>query len=111
MSANMPISCSQYVHLGIGQFGFTANGQLFSYVFCRHPAEAGYGAWPQPSANFDLITLRRMPWIRQGDRDFRAVGAAPDSEAFISRIEVEDWQREPEHAVSLSDALEVHEAG
>ena len=34
---------------------------------------------------FDYIRLRRLPWIRQADRDFRA------DEPIILKIEIEDW--------------------
>jgi hypothetical protein len=41
----------------------------------------------------DYIGLRRMQWIRQADRDFRAADDVESSEPIITRIEVTDWMR------------------
>jgi hypothetical protein len=98
----------QYVHMGIGQLGFTANGQVFSFVFADLQPKLVTVHGRNLQRIFDYISLRRMPWIRQADRDFRAVGSVPDNDPFISRIEVEDWKRMPEQAASLSDVLNVH---
>lgn len=98
----------QYVHMGIGQLGFTANGQVFSFVFADLQPKLVTVHGRNLQRIFDYISLRRMPWIRQADRDFRAVGGTSD-EPFISRIVIEDWKRMPEQAANLSEALGVHE--
>lgn len=100
----------QYVHIGMGQLGFTANGQSFSFVFSDLQPKLVTVHGRNLQRIFDYISLRRMPWIRQADRDFRGGGAAPDNDPFISRIDVEDWKRKPEQAESLSDVLDVHQA-
>jgi len=100
----------QYVHMGIGQLGFTANGQVFSFVFADLQPKLVTVHGRNLQRIFDYISLRRMPWIRQADRDFRAVGSTPDNEPFISRIDVADWKRPREHAEDLAEVLDVHEA-
>ena len=100
----------QYVHIGIGQFGFTANGQVFSFVFSDIQPKLVTVHGRNLLRIFDYISLRRMPWIRQADRDFRAVDGTPDNEPIITRIEVEDWKRKESHAVDLAEALAVHQA-
>lgn len=100
----------QYVHIGMGQLGFTANGQVFSFVFSDLQPKLVTVHGRNLQRIFDYISLRRMPWIRQLDRDFRAGDDITDKEPIITRIDVEDWKRKPEHAESLSEVLDVHQA-
>ena len=100
----------QYVHLGTGQLGFTANGQVFSFVFSDLQPKLVTVHGRNLQRIFDYISLRRMPWIRQSDRDFRSTDGIDDKEPIITRIDVEDWKRKPEQAESLSDVLSVHQA-
>jgi hypothetical protein len=100
----------QYVHIGMGQFGFTANGQVFSFVFSDLQPKLVTVHGRNLQRIFDYISLRRMPWIRQADRDFRSTDGITDKEPIITRIDVEDWKRKPEQAESLSEVLDVHEA-
>ena len=57
---------------------------------------------------FDYIGLRRMPWIRQADRDFRAVGGPADNEPIITLIDVQDWKRDEDQAAKLAESLVSH---
>ena len=100
----------QYVHLGTGEFGFTANGQVFSFVFSDLQPKLVTVHGRNLQRIFDYISLRRMPWIRQADRDFRSTDDTTDKEPIITRIDVEDWKRMPEQAESLSEVLNVHQA-
>lgn len=98
----------QYQHMGIGQLGFTAHGHVFSFVFSDIQPKLVTVHGRYLLRFFDYISLRRMPWIRQSDRDFRAVGDAADSEPFISRIAVEDWKRNMDQAEKLAEAVAAH---
>ena len=100
----------QYVHLGMGQLGFTANGQVFSFVFSDLQPKLVTVHGRNLQRIFDYIGLRRMPWIRLADRDFRSTDGNEDKEPIITRIDVEDWKREPEQAESLSNVLGMHQA-
>ena len=100
----------QYVHLGMGQFGFTVGGQFFSFVFSDLQPKLVTVHGRNLQRIFDYISLRRMPWIRQADRDFRSTDDTTDKEPIITRIDVEDWKRMPEQAESLSEVLNVHQA-
>jgi len=100
----------QYVHLGMGEFGFTADGQWFNFVISDLQPKLVTVRGRNLQRIFDYISLRRMPWIRQSDRDFRSTDGTTDKEPIITRIKVEDWKRKPEQAESLSEALDVHEA-
>ena len=100
----------QYVHLGIGQFGFTADGQWFNFVISDIQPKLVTVHGRNVLRIFDYISLRRMPWIRQADRDFRAGNGVGHTEPVITRIEVEDWKREPEQAENLSEVLNMHQA-
>jgi hypothetical protein len=100
----------QYVHISMGEFGFTANGQWFSFIFADLQPKLITVHGRNLQRICDYISLRRMPWIRQSDRDYRATDGTTDKEPIITRIEVEDWKRMPQQAASLSDALDVHQA-
>ena len=90
-----PQGVFQYVQMGTGEFGFTADGeQVFRVVFAdRQPRRLtvqGRGLmWI-----CDYIALHRMPWIRQADRDFRAADGVAGDEPIITRIVVEEWKAE-----------------
>jgi hypothetical protein len=54
----------QYVHLGIGLLGFTANGQVFSFLFSDLQPKLLTVYGRNLLRIYDYIGLRRMPWIR-----------------------------------------------
>src|SRR4051812_34753748 len=83
----------QYVHIDMGEFGFTANGQVFHFVFSGRQPKLVTVHGRNLVRICDYISLRRMQWIRQADRDFRPVDAADDDEPIITLIEVTDWMR------------------
>lgn len=83
----------QYVHLGLGEFGFTANGdQTFRFVYSDLQPKLLVVQGRNLLRIADYIGLHRMAWIRQADRDFRADDGAADTEPFISSIEIHDWE-------------------
>jgi hypothetical protein len=84
----------QYVHLGSGEFGFDSDGQFFRFVFSDLAPKRATVRGRNLLNLCDAIAQRRMPWIRQADRDFRSSNGAPGDEPFITRIDVEDWQPE-----------------
>jgi hypothetical protein len=100
----------QYVHIGMGQLGFTRDGQVFSFVFSDIQPKLFTVHGRNVLRIFDQISLRRMPWIREADRDYRQPGAAPDTEPIITRIEVEDWKRPREQADHLAEVLDMQGA-
>jgi hypothetical protein len=81
----------QYVHIGLGEFGFWDDGHWFNYVFSDIQPKLVTVRGRNLVRIFDYIGLRRMPWIRVADRDFRAADDADDGEPVITRIEVTDW--------------------
>ena len=84
----------QYVHLGLGEFGYAANGeQQFSYLFGDRQPKLLTVRGCELLRICDYIGLRRMPWIRLADRDFRPGDGVPSGEPIITRIEVTDWMR------------------
>lgn len=83
----------QYVHIGLGEFGFTPNGQRFRFVFSDIQPKLVTVHGRNLLRIYHHIGLRRMRWIRQADRDFRPADAADDNEPIITRIEVTDWLR------------------
>jgi hypothetical protein len=83
----------QYVHLGLGEFGFTADGQFFRFVFADIQPKLVTVHGRNLLRICDAISLRRMPWIRVADRDFRAADGGESREPIIVRIEVADWVR------------------
>jgi hypothetical protein len=83
----------QYVHIGLGEFGFDAGGQFFRFVFSDLQPKLVTVRGRSLLRICDYISLRRMPWIRQADRDFRVVDGAADGEPVITRIDVTDWVR------------------
>ena len=81
----------QYAHIGAGEFGFEADGQWFRFPF--HEPGGGSSSRRTGAASCrtgDYISLRRMPWIRLADRDFRPGDGVPDDEPIFTRIEVEE---------------------
>jgi hypothetical protein len=82
----------QYVHLGLGEFGFDENGQWFSYVFSDIQAKLLKVHGRNILKYFDYISLRRLPWIRLADRDFRPGDGVADDEPIFTKIAVENWK-------------------
>ncbi len=82
----------QYVHLGCGDFSFTPDGQVFSFVVSDlQPKRLTVHGFNLLRV-FDYISLHRMPWIRQVNRAF-----SPDAgDPVITRIEITDWEPKPE---------------
>jgi hypothetical protein len=79
----------QYVHISMGEFGFWDDGQYFTFIWSDVQPKLVTVRGRNLLRACDYISLRRLPWIRQSDRDFR--GAAPRDEPIITRIEIEDW--------------------
>ena len=80
-----------YSDMGVGEFGFEADGQWFRFPFNepgrRVILKAAMARHPAPG---DYISLRRMPWIRLADRDFRPADGLSDDEPIFTQIEVEE---------------------
>jgi hypothetical protein len=83
----------QYVHIGTGGFGYTANGQAFTFLVADIEPKRVTVRGRNLLRIYHQIVRRRIPWIRQADRDFRQGDGAPDDEPIILSIEVEDWKR------------------
>jgi len=86
----------QYVHIGMGGFGYTANGQVFTFLVADLEPKRVMVHGRNLLRIYHQIVRRRMPWIRQADRDFRPGDGAPDDEPIILSIEVRDWKPEKE---------------
>ena len=82
----------QYVHISLGGFGFADDGQWFDFIWSDVQPKLATVRGRNLLRIADYISLRRMPWIRQADRDFR--GGVADSEPIITRIEITDWVRQ-----------------
>lgn len=81
----------QYIHMGRGEFGFTAEGQVYRFLVGDLEPK-----WVELHGRSilricDYIALRRMPWIRVADRDLRGPGGGADDEPIFTRIKVTDW--------------------
>jgi hypothetical protein len=90
----------QYVHLSMGEFGFWDDGQWFTFIWSDVQPKLVIVRGRNLLRITDYISLRRLPWIRQADRDFR--GAVPRDEPIITRIEIRDWVRPPEGGPSTT---------
>lgn len=84
----------QYVHISMGEFGFEADGQWFTFIWSDVQPKLITVRGRNVLRYCDYISLRRLPWIRQADRDFR--GGAAGNDPIITRIEIADWVLEPE---------------
>jgi len=85
----------QYVHLDEGEVGFTASGdQRFSFLFSGRSPKLVTGHGRNVLRICEYISLRRMPWIRQADRDFRRADGVPDDEPVITSIKITAWTPE-----------------
>lgn len=85
----------QYVHISLGEFGFWDDGQHFTFVFSDLQPKLVTVRGRNLLRICDYISLRRMPWIRVADRDFRMSTGVEGEEPIITGIEVTDWVREP----------------
>ena len=85
----------QYAHLGTGELGFSANGQVFSFLFSDLQPKLLTVHGRNLLRVYHHIGLKRMAWIRQTDRDFRLVGDEAD-EPIITRIDLNNWKRPKE---------------
>jgi hypothetical protein len=86
-----------YSDMGVGEFGFDADGQWFWFPFNepgRRLILKAHGRGILRAG--DYISLRRMPWIRLADRDFRSGDVAGGDEPIFTRIEVEEEEEEQE---------------
>jgi hypothetical protein len=81
----------QYVHMGLGEFGFDADGQFFRFVVSDVQPKRVTLHGRNLLGICDHISLRRMTWVRQADRDFRRADNVAGEEPVITRIEVKDW--------------------
>jgi hypothetical protein len=88
----------QYVHIGRGEFGFDGDGQWFRFGFSDLQPKRATVRGRNLLRMFDLVSLRRVPWIRMTDRDFRAIGGDNDNEPVVTTITVEDWVAEEKAA-------------
>lgn len=89
----------QYVHLDMGEFSLSANAQEFRFtVSCLQPKRVRVQG-RNLLRIYDYISLHRMPWIRQSDRDFHAASVM-GKEPVITRISIEDWKPEPHGGAS-----------
>ena len=96
----------QYVHLGTGLLGFTANGQVFSFLFSDLQPKLLTVHGRNLLRMYHHIGLRRIAWIRQTDRDFRLVGDDAD-EPVITRIDVSNWKRpKEEQEAALAEEMD-----
>jgi len=82
----------QYVHIGLGEFGFEDDGQFFRFVFSDIQPKLIEVHGRSLLRICDQIALRRMPWIRQADRDFRLVAGGANDEPIITKINIDDWK-------------------
>jgi hypothetical protein len=82
----------QYVHLSLGEFGFDADGQWFRFGVADFEPKMVKVCGYDILRLADYISLRRLPWIRQADRDFRPPGGISHG-PVITRIDVTDWMR------------------
>ncbi|MGO9462677.1 MAG: hypothetical protein ACLQVF_00740 [Isosphaeraceae bacterium] len=84
----------QYMYLGTEEFGFTPEGQVFRFLYAdlQPKLVSVYGRNLLRIA--DYISLKRMPWIRQADRDFKPSDGVVDDEPIIMKIEISEWKPE-----------------
>jgi hypothetical protein len=93
----------QYAHIGTGEFGFTANGQVFRYPFFDYQPKLLTVHGRNVLRIYHHIGLKRMGWIRMTDRDFTLVGDEAD-EPVITRVEVTNWKRpKEEHETAMAE--------
>lgn len=85
----------QYVHLDECEVGFTASGdQWFRFLFSGRSPKLVEGHGRSLLRTCEYVSLRRMPWIRLADRDFRRADGVPDDEPIITRIKITAWKPE-----------------
>lgn len=82
----------QYVHIGFGDFGFWDDGHHFTFLWNEMVPKLVVVRGRNLLKIADYISLRRLAWIRQADRDFRGFSGVPENEPIITRIEITDWK-------------------
>jgi hypothetical protein len=96
----------QYVHLGVGEFGFDADGlQVRRFIYSDIQPKLVTMRGRNMLRICDQIALRRIPWIRQADRDFRKEDNVPDDEPILLKLEIVDWEPEESHALVELEAV------
>ena len=79
----------QYPLLDLGAGGFTASGdQWFSFLWSGQEPRRIKVYGRNLDRICDYIALRRLPWIRVADRDFRREDGVPDDEPIITHVEI-----------------------
>lgn len=86
----------QYVHIGLGEFGFMDDGQWFRFLWSDLQPKLVTVRGRNLLRIADYIGLRRLPWIRVADRDFRLSGGTVSDEPIITSIALTEWRRSPE---------------
>jgi hypothetical protein len=84
----------QYMHIGRGEFGFTAAGQVYRFIVADLEPKRVEIYGRSILRICDCIALRRMSWIRVADRDFRRADGMADDEPIITGLKIEDWKPE-----------------
>ena len=97
-----------YSHIDPGEFGFTAEGgHVFRYPFNGLQPRLLTVHGRDLLRMWQQIGAKRLPWIRQADRDFRLVVGGEADEPFITRIEVTDWEPKPKEKTARIKAMDV----
>lgn len=99
----------QYVHLSLGEFSFTPTGQRCRFLIADVQPKLLTLDGRNLLRTCDQIALRRIPWLRLADRDFRPGDDADASEPIILGLELTDWKRPASQAAELAATLEPHE--
>jgi hypothetical protein len=86
----------QYVHIGLGEFGFVDDGHWFRFIWSDLQPKLVTVRGRNLLRICDYVSMKRMPWIRVADRDFRIGSGVEGAEPIITGIEFADWVRTPE---------------
>lgn len=80
----------QYAYIGKGEYGFGPDGQWFRIPFHEPDGKVTLKARGRNIFRHgDHIALRRLPWIRLADRDFRTGDGQDADVSIFTHIEVE----------------------
>jgi len=82
----------QYTYIGRGEMGFDEAGQFFRFLYCDLDPKLVTVYGRNLLRICDQISQRRMPWIREADRNFKPPADMPGDEPVITRIEITDWK-------------------